>query len=352
MFKSLLTTLLLFTSSLSFPLSITPDYFLTTNISIGSNNQNFKVQLDTGSLPLWINSPTCKIVHKSSGDAPNGPCYGDNFNPSLSSSFINLNTPFTISYDDGTQIDGLNSKDTLTIGNYKYDNFEFGLVNTETYQDGDQSWTIGILGLTPQCCGDKQTSVIQSFYNDNTIQNKLFTLYLPKDINQIGEMVIGNYNSTGNIVWIPVTLGDEAWNFPSITLVGDSKSFAGIADTGTDIMYMPSKSLKTLCKNLNMKFDKTLGCYTACTNTKNVGNFILNFGNNIQLEINTQDNFIYPVDKYGDRTQTSNNCALAIFGDKTKYGYTLGAAVIRQFHTIWDFSGINNLTGRIGFMKK
>ena len=343
MLKIVITTLMLLTSTLSIPLSITPDYFLTTNVSVGSNNQNFTVQLDTGSLPLWINSESCKVVSKSSGDAPNGPCYGDNFDSSSSSTFQNLNTPFSISYDDGTEIKGKNVKDTFTIGNYRYDNFQFGLVDSETYEDGDQSWTIGILGLTPKCCGDTQSSLIESIFKDNSVQNKLFTLYLPKDINQQGEMIIGNYNTTGNIVWVPVTLEDEAWNFGSITLVGDSKTFKGIADTGTDIMYMPSKTLKTLCKNLNMKFDKELGCYTACSNSKNIANFILNFGNNIQLEINTQDNFIYPIDKYGDRTKNSDKCALAIYGDKAKYGYTLGAAVLRQFHTIWDFSNFNNL---------
>ena len=63
MLKIVITTLMLLTSTLSIPLSITPDYFLTTNVSVGSNNQNFTVQLDTGSLPLWINSESVFEEH-------------------------------------------------------------------------------------------------------------------------------------------------------------------------------------------------------------------------------------------------------------------------------------------------
>ncbi len=361
MFKRLVILLIasfISVKSTSIPIYISNDYFLTTNISIGSNKQNFTVQLDTGSLPLWVNSKTCKIVPQNNGDAKNGPCFGDKFDTQLSTSFVNLNTPFSISYDDGTSITGTNVKDTIYFGNYSYNNFEFGLVNSETYQEGDQNWTIGMLGLTTVCCDDTQTSILESLYNDISLTSKLFSLYLPQDMDKFGLMTIGSVDSSlynGEITWIPVTLEDESWNFQSITVEVSGQNSNklraknGYFDTGSDVIFMPVQHLKYLCSSLNMKFDHKMdACYIECTKSKNVDNFMLKFGNSISILVNTQDYFIYPIDDNGDRVLSSQNCALAIATDKV---YSISMSVLRQFYTIWQFD-TKSSTGKIGFAQK
>ena len=371
-------------------------YFITANISVGQ--QNITVQLDTGSNPLWIPSKNCKT---SDGAF----CSQNIFNYNLST----IKDPFSIEYDDRTIINGIYVNDTIKFGNVMYSNFTFGLAQSENIPQFLENETIGILGLTVPCCGELSSSIISHIFYDSDIKNKLLSFYFPRDINQYGVINIGEYYDTTYIVWIPVNLTEETWNLPLMNIYGKNgiplnilTKYPVIIDTGTDIMYIPISILKNLCKNLGLNYDSiNLICYTNCSNIDNIPNFFLNFDINstsFRIQVNVKDYFIYQIDSdtnmvgdlfnlnknfcgltndaincniacpFGYNAQcpenyhcfttngtcdlpiipTTGTCSIALVGN-TQNCFVLGAAFIRQYYTIWDFTGLETFSGKIGF---
>jgi hypothetical protein len=315
------------------------NYFLTAKIQIGSNKQNFTVELDTGSSELWVTSNSCKVKKVT--------CSGDHFTPSQSTSFTNLNLPFEINYDDGTFFQGNYVNDTIFVSDLSYNSFTLGLVDKAKYPPEDKDFNIGIIGLTPVFNGEISSSLLQNMFYDTTLPNKVFSLYLPKQLANLGEMTIGGTNPSlyiNDTKWIPVKFQDFAWNmgmshFEDVNGVSISSSFTTIIDTGSDVIYGPEKAIKPLCKSLGMTYKKG-DCYTSCSKVKSIKNFFINVGN-VKLLINVQNYF---TSDYG-----GGDCGLSVYGDKAETYLTLGMAVVRQYYTMWNFDDFPNFKGKIGF---
>lgn len=323
-------------------LGLGSNYFLTTNIQLGSNKQNFLVELDTGSSQLWVTSTTCKAKKLPQ-------CAGNHFNIQQSQTFRDLQDTFSIKYDDGTNFKGELVSDQLQIGDLNYSNFGFGLINKAKYPPGDALFNIGIIGLAPTCCGETNSALIEALQHDTSIPIKQFSFYLPHNIALTGEMIIGGSNPelyTTPITWITISISDEAWNTPSIQLEDNSgtkmgSKYPAILDTGTDVVYVPETAYDAICKKLGLINDGKEDCYIACNKVSTIPNIIFDFGNNIKLTIDTQNSFFYPID--------NSNCAIALTPNPDDEGFTLGMAFIRQFYTIWDFTSFS--TGKVGFAK-
>ncbi len=343
---TVITNILLGNSKFIIPLnSLGPDdsYFLTSNIQLGSNKQNIKVEIDTGSSELWVTSNNCKLKKRHI-------CAGDHFNPISSTSYIGniVSTEFYISYDDGTSFNGNFVKDTLQVGNGTYQNFIFGLVNSEKVPSDSIDFNIGILGLVKSPSNEISSSLLDYWYHDSNILVKQFSLYLPKELTNQGEMMIGGNDPQryiqNTLKWFDVILNDYAWYLPLTsfeTLEGISltSSIKPYVDTGSDYIYMPYHDMKAFCKHYSLTYSKDY-CYTTCIKLKTMPNFVINI-NGIKLVINIQNNFYFPIGQ-GD-------CAIAITGNSDVEGITLGIAFIRQFYTIFDFQDYNISHGKIGF---
>lgn len=74
-------------------------------IQIGSNNDTLDVVMDTGSADLWMFSTDCVGCSSSHNF----------YRPSLSTTFKNTTTPFSLAYGDGSTTSGLLGFDTVTI---------------------------------------------------------------------------------------------------------------------------------------------------------------------------------------------------------------------------------------------
>ncbi|KAI9254271.1 aspartic peptidase domain-containing protein, partial [Sporodiniella umbellata] len=88
------------------------------DISIGTPGQPFTVTLDTGSADLWIPGNTC----------PSTDCPRALFDPSVSSTFENLEKPFVLSYGIGN-VNGTYVKDTVNIAGVSIADQQFGLAS-------------------------------------------------------------------------------------------------------------------------------------------------------------------------------------------------------------------------------
>jgi len=91
-------------------------YAVATNIAydsaylapvvMGSQKQTMNVVYDTGSSDLWVFTTECSGCSSKSNI----------FNPSLSSSYVKGTTPFSITYGDGSNCQGHNGSDIISIG--------------------------------------------------------------------------------------------------------------------------------------------------------------------------------------------------------------------------------------------
>ncbi|CAG8746411.1 33137_t:CDS:2, partial [Racocetra persica] len=136
-----------------------PDIAYYVKILIG--NQEFTVQLDTGSSSLWVPNKDCtsSACKKHAG-----------FDSSSSPTFKPEGNPWSIQYGIGSA-SGITGIDSVKIGNFIADNQIFGLANQET-DDFKQDVFDGILGLAfdnVNVLDDGAPTLISTLINQNEI---------------------------------------------------------------------------------------------------------------------------------------------------------------------------------------
>ena len=154
------------------------------NITIGNPPQKFGLQLDTGSSDLWVPSVTADICRTPSryGGAR---CVVGAFDYTRSSSFDSLSgeNPFSISYQDDSQISGIYFKDTVHLGTQSIGNLQMGLATR-----ADRG--VGIMGIGFQSGesvrykSDEYPNIINRLQSSGIITTLAYSLWLNNDDGQ------------------------------------------------------------------------------------------------------------------------------------------------------------------------
>jgi saccharopepsin len=211
-----------------------PDF---SEISIGTPAQTFKVVLDTGSSNLWVPSQSCGSIA----------CYlHTKYDSSESSTYKKNDTKFEIHYGSGS-VSGIISKDTVSIGDLKIENQDFG----EAVEEPGLAFAFGrfdgILGLGYDTISVNK--IVPPFYNmidQGLIDEKVFAFYLADDKGQ-SEATFGGIDKShysGELTYIPLRR-KAYWevDFDAISF-GDVKAplegTGVILDTGTSLNTLPS----------------------------------------------------------------------------------------------------------------
>ncbi|NWX12867.1 PEPA protein, partial [Aegotheles bennettii] len=231
-------------------------------ISIGTPGQNFIVVFDTGSSNLWVPSVYC-----SSQACRNPP----RFNPANSYTFVSTNDTLEISYGTGSMT-GVLGFDVLNVANIEVLNQIFGLAETEP---GDYFYYApfdGILGLAfPSIASSGATPVFDNMMQQHLVSQDLFSVFLSSE-GQSGSFVLfGGIDpsyTTNGIKWIPLS-AETYWQITmeSVTVQGQitacSYSCQAIVDTGTSLLAMPSKALRSLQSALGATSSGLISCEAA-----------------------------------------------------------------------------------------
>ena len=149
------------------------------NITIGSNNQPFALQLDTGSSDIWVPSTTSDICRVRDCSA-----FGQ-FDARSSSSFIDVaQNAFQISYVDGSGVTGDYFTDSLTIGRTTLRNQTMGLAT-------NASRSLGIMGIGFQrgesIANTNPNAIYPNIVNVLKDQGYINTLAYSLWLNDLGE---------------------------------------------------------------------------------------------------------------------------------------------------------------------
>uniref|UniRef100_A0A8D0EZX2 cathepsin E n=1 Tax=Strix occidentalis caurina TaxID=311401 RepID=A0A8D0EZX2_STROC len=236
-------------------------------ISIGTPPQNFTVIFDTGSSNLWVPS-RCHIAPLHT-----------KFQPSQSSTYQAIGTPFSIQYGTGS-LTGVIGSDQVVEG-LTVSNQQFAESVSEPGKAFLDAEFDGILGLAyPSLAVDGVTPVFDNMMAQNLVELPMFSVYLSTNPESSlgGELLFGGFDPsrfTGTLNWVPVTQ-QGYWQIH--VGLGQGMTFCvngcqAIVDTGTSLITGPTKDIKQLqsyigatpvdgeyaveCSNLNVMPDVT-----------------------------------------------------------------------------------------------
>lgn len=299
--------------------------FLAT-VSVGSNNQQFNLILDTGSYVAWVP----KLGSQDSYTIQR------HFNPSTSTTCTNTGNAFNLKYGTGS-CSGYYYKDYFKYIDNKNFYIQFGVADKTVLEVDNGDGIIGLAHYYP----DESLSFIHmlkkakitdsisfSFKFDN--EKKTGKLYIGKhdDFSSAVTCSLLTYKGMANIFW-----GCEVSGFglKSTTYeISSSKSYNNIIfDTGTNILLLPLYYLSQInsylskfgCKNYKNE-DNTY--QIICTSSNDIPNLTFNINGNT---------FMIPY-YYAFYKSSSYYVSYAIFEESDMY--IIGTPFFISFHTFFD----------------
>ncbi|KAI5968613.1 hypothetical protein KGF57_000102 [Candida theae] len=302
-----------------------PSY--AAKVSVGSNNQELTLIIDTGSSDLWV-------VDKHAVCAPGDYCkvYGT-FDPGASSSYQSLHEPFAIQYADGTASQGTWAKDTVTIN---------GVSITEQ-QLADVSLTAvnqGILGIgfpTTESVGgllgsSTYDNVPITLKKQGKIKTNAYSLYLNSPTAESGTFIFGgvdNAKYSGELVEEKVTSSALTISLSSIYLKGATYSVAkdALLDSGTTLTYLPPAVVRELAQQAGAQLRPAgLGglLYFIDCNANTSGSTTFNFANGANITVPNSE-YIFP-----------NNDGTCLWGIQESNDIILGDNFLRHAYLLYN----------------
>lgn len=215
------------------------------DIELGSNQQSFTAQVDTGSSDLWVpaKGATCD----------NGCKFSSTFDTSASQSFLPVDDTFEIEYIDGTTLSGKYGKDKFAFKDAtKSVNVQFAVVSKTTVETP-------ILGLgfpALERSQNKYDNLPIVLHKQGAISKAAYSLYLNSNTSSHGHILFGGIDKAkyeGDLVKfsnsddnrLAVQLNDWSIDGESI---GSNTSVA--IDSGASIIYLSPDQLDKINSKL------------------------------------------------------------------------------------------------------
>jgi cathepsin D len=309
------------------------------SLAIGTPAVSFNVKLDTGSSDLWLASASCGTSCGSSST----------YNPSSSSTFHNLSTPFNIQYGSGSA-EGYVAQDSVQMAGFSVSSQGFGVVDAVS-TNLLLSPVSGLLGLAWQSIAiSSQMPLWQTLASGNAWDSALFAVQLTRykndsttqELEPGGVLNMGYTNSslyTGSIDYINIPGTPSFWYIPliSMTVQGNSISIASgttaAIDTGTTNIGGPASSIEAIyaqIPNSQLATGEWEGYYSfPCSTTVNVE---LSFGGAMWS--------ISPVD-FAFTQISSTECIGAFFEVITDTGspsWIIGDAFLKNVYSVFRYN--------------
>lgn len=227
------------------------------SIAIGTPPTSFDVILDTGSADLWLASEDAR------GSLPEDSV---TFDPTRSSSYVPMNTSFSIKYGSGAA-QGVLGKDTVQFAGFEVTGQVFGVVSnvTPTLLSTPVSGLLG-LAFTSIASSDAPPLWLALADSAGTLDAPLMAFHLTRFVNDSGARAsepggsfsLGALNAslyTGDVDYQPVPDGSRGyWSIEmagvsvqgtALDLSADNGALAAI-DTGTTLVGGPADAIQQI----------------------------------------------------------------------------------------------------------
>lgn len=306
-------------------------------ISVGKNQQPFKVIFDTGSSNLWIPAPNCS----SCGSHPT-------FSESNSATYTRGPFPelaaqgFDLTYGSG-EVKGYLGSDSVTMGGVAVSEQIFGEVYDPkglgmAYKVGKFD---GILGMAwPRISVDGIPPVFQNMVAQKAVKQPVFAFHLGTD-GATGELVIGGVDDdhySGDLHYLPLS-NETYWEveLQGMSLGGKSvtKVQRAIMDTGTSVLAGPTAEVAAIAKQVGAHPILPFGPYkkefiVPCSKLAKLPSLAITLGGK-------------------DFTLSASDYTLDVAKTECMFGFTgidmppevgelwiLGDVFLRKFYTVFD----------------
>ncbi|TBU55644.1 protease [Dichomitus squalens] len=299
------------------------DLLWTGEITIGTDDQKFVIDFDTGSSDLWVPSTSCDS------------CGSHNkYDPSTSGK--KESGSFSISYGDGSTASGDPYTDTVTVGGVKVTGQYLAAVTQESSEfQSDPS--DGLLGLAfPAISSLNHDPFFFTAVSQGTAKEGRFGFKLASSGS---ELYIGGTNSDlykGDIEYHDISSDNGFWQIggASVSVGGKSvaDSFDTIIDTGSTIITAPTDAAKSFWDAVDGSdvYDSSQGLYSyPCDSAPEVS---FNWGGK-DWAISSENLSL------GETESGSGSCVGAISGGDLGLGdnvWLLGDTLLKNTYTVFS----------------
>ncbi|KAL9053899.1 MAG: hypothetical protein Q9162_004472 [Coniocarpon cinnabarinum] len=240
------------------------------NVTLGTPEQDFALQIDTGSSDLWVNAQQSSLCTRR----PDICSVTGSYNANASSTYEYVNSFFNITYIDGSGALGDYATDTLTIANLTIQSLQLGI--------GYQSSSIqGILGLGYPINEVQVNNARLKAYdnlpaamaNTNVIGAPAYSLWLNDLDSNTGSILFGGvdaakYNPPLQSLPIISESGIYSQFIIALTALGqngnvgsiiDNQALPVLLDAGSSLTYLPDNIADALFTAFNAQYDASQG---------------------------------------------------------------------------------------------
>jgi len=237
-------------SSPSSPVHNYQDAQYYIDITLGSNNQPFRVVPDTGSSNLWVPSSECKWSQISCK-------LHHRYDHANSKSYVKNGTEFKIQYGSGAA-QGFFSTDDMSIAGLNIKSQIFAEVTDEPGIAFLAAKFDGIMGLAFDTISvGRATPVWYNLVSQGLVTDQVFAFYLSTSSGNDGELVFGGVDAShysGDFDFVPLT-NETYWEFKldDVQIGGKTAGYCqdgchAIADSGTSLLAGPVKVVSEINK--------------------------------------------------------------------------------------------------------
>ncbi|KAI1824779.1 eukaryotic aspartyl protease [Xylaria intraflava] len=323
-------------------------YFISA--TIGTPEQRFRLQLDTGSSDLWVNtnsSATC--AHKTKTSI--GPCDDSGaYSANASSTYEYVGSWFNISYVDGSGARGDYVTDTLMLGNAKLDHFQFGV----GYQSTS---TQGILGIgypvnevqVGRAKMDPYENLPAALVSGGYISRNAYSLWLNDLDDEAGNILFGGIDTgrfTGTLQTLPIQATNNVYTEFLITLtsvafgqetIAKNQAIAALLDSGSSLTYLPDDIARAIFAQVDAQYDTSSGnAYVDCQLAENKSATIDFTFTSPTISVNLSE-LVFSSGTFGSsRTQSFHSTCLFGIASAGEGNVVLGDTFLRSAYVVYD----------------
>jgi Eukaryotic aspartyl protease len=330
------------------------DTLYFANLTLGTPPQSLRLHIDTGSSDLWVNVPDSSLCSAAFRPGYSG-CDGGTYDSGASSTQQVVNNEFNISYVDGSSAVGQYVSDTLNFGGVTIQNFQFGLGQTSSSQEGVLGIGYAINEVQVNRAGlQPYPNLPVALVDGGHIQSNAYSLWLNDLDASTGTILFGGVNTAkyqGDLATMPViqTYGNYyqlVVALTGVTVNGNSLNSgalpAGVLlDTGATLTYLPDEIVTEIYNDVRAVYVGSQGAaYAQCDQANRDSTLDFEFSgqtisvpyNELFLDAGTDEN--------GNPLQFQDGSRACLFGIAPAQGSTMvmGDTFLRSAYVVYDLA--------------